>query len=400
MATNTDKLKLPAQNYALAFTLLYSRAWSIMNVDEDGNDGAAPSGDEERAWPLVEYYDGISSIGTIAGSVANGGWSCELTIPSFPTNFDRYFGVQIDIQTWHANVPGVVGAAGTDPDGTTIFKGYQQTLTSERVFGRSESVFPIASSAEFLKRSQLRHGFDFAAETPHGLPGTAHDVVRHILLDHTNWADRSGYGLYFPNHNLDSFAVNEGSLWNVFHDLIRSFGVEPWVFCRRGDDLYLGVHPNLDLDGLHPSVNDPIIELDDDLVLQWNIERRREFEVATVTIVAQKSDQTEYVKTVGDDSGEGSHPKYQVRTDDTATVDALAAALLAHLNRRWVARPVLPLNVAVDLGDCVTVTTADPQRNIAWSGKKFVATEVRYTPVWQGKKRTWKTELVLDEVVV
>src|SRR5687768_7348493 len=117
MPTNTDWLKLPAQNYTMTFDILTSRAWQIMNVDEDGNDGAIPAVNLESAWPLIEHFDGVKSFGTISGSVSAGGWSCELTIPYFPTNFDRYFGVDIGIQTWHANVPGVVGAAGTDPDG-------------------------------------------------------------------------------------------------------------------------------------------------------------------------------------------------------------------------------------------------------------------------------------------
>lgn len=399
MPTNTDNLKLPSQNFTLTFDLQGARAWSIMNVDEDGVDGAPPATDGGSDWPIVAAFDGVASFGTIGGSVAAGGWSCELTVPSFPADFDQYFGVDINIQTYHANVPGVVGAAGTDPDGFRLFRGYQQTLTAGRTYGRSESRFPIESSSGFLKRSELRNGFDFAADTPHGPPVSAHAVVRHILLEHTNWADRSQYGLYFPDHDLDAFSVNEGSLWQIFQSLAGNFGIEPWVFCRRGDDLYLGCHPNLDIDGLHPNLASPIIELDDDLVLEWTVEREREYRAATVTIVCQLSDQTEHVVFVGDDANEGSHPKYQIRTDDTAKAALLADALFRHLNRRWTVRAKLPLNVAVDLGDCVTVTTTDPQRDIAWSGKPFVATEVRYTPEWQGGRRTWTTELVLDEVV-
>src|SRR4051812_593948 len=161
MATDTAILKRPAQDFLMRFDLLARRHWRMMNVDADGVDGAAPESDPATSVPIVAAYDGVSSMGTIQGSVEAGGWSCALTIPKFPADFDQYFGVDIGIQTFHANVPGVPGAAGVDPDGVRIFRGYQQTLASRRRFGWAESQFPVESSSGFLKRSQLRHGFDF-----------------------------------------------------------------------------------------------------------------------------------------------------------------------------------------------------------------------------------------------
>jgi hypothetical protein len=80
-----------------------------------------------------------------------------------------------------------------------------------------------------------------------------------------------------------------------------------------------------------------------------------------VSVVAQKSDQTEYFANYYGGSGPGSRPKYQIRTDDTGQADSLAALMFAHLNRRFPAVKVtLPLNVAVDLGDHVTLTHRHP----------------------------------------
>lgn len=402
--TDTAPLKRTAQNYLLEFDLRTRRQWRMMNVDADGNDGDPPAADPDEEAPLVAAFDGVSAVGTVSGSVEGGGFQAELTIPRFPADFDQYFGVDLMIRTWHSDVPGVVGAAGTDTGRVRVFRGYQQTLASNRVYGKSKSVFPIESSSGFLKRSQFRNGWDWAAATPHGAPGTAHDVVRHILLEHTNWYPRALYGLYFPDHALTSFSFNEGqNLLDALRGVVGTFCLEPWVMCRRGDDLYLGCHPDLDVDDLHPSKDDPIIELDDDLVLEWNIARERETQVASVTIVAQQSDQTQYVKTYPADGGagaEGSHPKFTIRSDDPAAVDALAERQYYHLNRRWVARPKLPLDVSIDLGDVIEVTTRDPARNYDFRRKKFAATAVAYAPVWDGRKRTFTSDLVLDELAL
>lgn len=396
MATDTSILRRVSQDYRLRVELFEPRYFTLADVNSGGADvGAAPA-DTGGPAPFIEAFDGISDLGSISGSIEAGGWSCTLTIPKFPATFLDYFGVVLAIQAWHGGVWGVPGASGTALE-ADIFRGWMTAVTPSRRFGWDEAKFTIESSSAFLKASRFTRGIDWAGGLDHEGPTDTNSIITHLLEYHTNWTSRHpdgvGYGIYLPNHDVVTFSLNEGSVFDMIKQVGDNFALDCHLYCRRGDDLVIGASPNIT--GYLP---DPVIDLDEDLILDIEVPEVPAYAAAEVTVVAQLYDQTEYVANYYGGSGPGSRPKYTIKSDDPGQADYLAAAMFAHLNRRFPAVKVtLPLNVAVDLGDHVTLTIDIPQRGIAWSGKRFYVTAVSYQPDIQ--KRTWRTSLTLDEVL-
>jgi hypothetical protein len=396
VSTDVAVLKRAAQDYRLRVELFDPRYFTLADVDSSGNNvGAAPA-DTGGPAPFIEAFDGISDLGSISGSIDSGVWSVDMTIPRFPATFGDYFGCVLALQAWHGGSWGVPGAAGTAFE-ADIWRGWMQAATARRKFGADEVSFHFESSGAFLKAARFTRGIDYGAGLGHGGPTTSNAIIAHLLEYHTNWTSRHpdgvGYGIYLPDHALDAFSLSEGSVWDMLGQMANNWILEGQVYCRRGDDLVIGGHPNLT--GYLPA---PKIDLDADMILDIEAEEKPRYQCAEVSVVAQKSDQTEYFANYYGGSGPGSRPKYQIRTDDTGQADSLAALMFAHLNRRWPSVKVtLPLNVAVDLGDHVTLTIDIPQRGIQWASKRFYCTAISYQPDIQ--KRTWKTSLTLDEVL-
>lgn len=396
MSTDTAVLLRASQDYRLRVELYDPRQFILRDVNSSGADEGAAAADTGGPAPFIEAFDGISDLGSISGSIDQGGFSCTLTIPRFPATFRDYFGVVIAIQAWHGGVWGVPGAAGTAVE-ADIFRGWMTSATPRREYGKDETRFTIESTSAFLKRSRFTRGIDYGAGLDHAGPTTSNAIISHLLEYHTNFTSRHpsppGYGIYLPDHSLDAFSLSEGSVWDMLGQLANNWILEGQVYCRRGDDLVIGGHPNLT--GYLP---DPVIDLDADLILSLEAQEVAENACAEVSVIAQRSNQTEYPANYYGGSGPGSRPKYQIRTDDTGIADSLAALMYAHQNRRWPSVKVTtPLMVAVDLGDHVTLTIDIPQRGIYWGQKRFYCTAISYRPDIQ--KRTWQTELTLDEVL-
>jgi hypothetical protein len=403
VSVNYFALKAPSEDYRLRVELYEPRYFTLADMAANGTDAGAAAADTGGPAPFIEAFDGISDLGSISGSIDAGGWSCDLTIPQFPATFDDYFGVVLAIQAWHGGVWGVPGASGTALE-ADIFRGWMQAATAKREYGKDTATFKIESSATFLKAARFTRGMDFYAGSPsaaHGGPTDTDTIIAHLLEYHTNWTSRHpdgvGYGIYIPDHDVITFSLNEGSVYDMLKQVADNCALDGQVYCRRGDDLYIGCHPNLAPDR-RGDLMTPKIDLDADLILDIEVPEVPSYSVAEVSVVAQLSDQTEYFANYYGGSGPGSRPKYTIRTDDTAQADNLAARMFAHANRRFPAVKVtLPLNVVADLGDVVALTIDIPQRGIAWSGKRFYCTAVSYQPDIQ--KRTWRTSLTLDEIL-
>lgn len=401
MAADTTLYRRASHNHTIEFDLGTARNWYLADVDGYGMDtGNFPVPADPDAPTIVQAFDGVTAVGRISGSVQAGGFATELTIPRYLADFADWFGCTILARGTLGGVPGIPGAGGDELGRVVLFRGYMQTVTGTRAYGMQTTRFPVASSSAFLRNSSFSRGLDwYAGSASHPAPTTAHDIIRHLLLAHTNIYPRSNYGIYIPDHALDGFSLNAGSVMSMIQGLLDNFtGGEGWLMCRRNDDIYLGCHPNLDRDGLHPSLNDPIIDFDDGLVDQYDIAETPPRAVAAVTVVGTHSDQTTHVATYYGPNGAGSRVRRDIRTDDDAVVDWLAARLHAHLNRRFQAVKLtvsgLP-GITVDLGDVVTVTTDIPQRNIHWSGKKFAVIAIEYASDTQ--KNTLTSTLTLDE---
>lgn len=374
--TDTSRLKKAAQAFSLRFAVLTPRQFALADVNGSGADtGAAPS--DSAAYTTDYDFQGVSAV-SIRGSIAQGGWTADLTIPFYLAAFEDYWGVEIYLKTWHGGIPGVIGAAGVDPDDILIFRGYMRGVTASRKYGERAVVFHMESSSSFLRDSSFTRGIDMAAGLPHGAPGDSNYILSHLLLYHTNFYPRSNYGIYLPAHSVDAFSVNEGSVLSMLKQLCDNFALEGQVYCRREDDIVLGAHPNLS-PSLHPNINSPIIELDDELVLAYEVPEEPPSNTDQVTVEVQHSDQTSYAARYYGLTGLGSRNKYQIRSDDNAIADELAALQYAHLNRRYKAVKVMTgLLVSIDLGDVVLVTTTLPQRGVTWNARKFFVTDIEY----------------------
>lgn len=403
MPTDLTLYRRASHNHTIAFDLGTPRRFYVADVDGLGMDtGNFPVPTDPDAPVVIAAFDGVTAVGTISGNVRQGGFAAELTIPRYPATFLDRFGCTILVRGTLGGVPGIPGAGGTELGRVVLFRGYMRTVTGERRYGMETTRFPVESSSAFLRDASFSRGIDwYAGSASHPAPLGSNAIIDHLIRHHTNYGDRAQIGIYLPNHRLNSFSLNAGSVLSMLQACADNYsGGEGWVMARRNDDLYVGTHPTLDRDNLHPSKNDPIIDLDDGLVDTWQIAETPPNQVAAVTVVGERSDHTAYTATYYGPNGIGSRVKRQIRTDDDAVVDWLAACLYQHLNRRYQSVKAtisgLP-GVTVDLGDVVTVTTDEPQRGIHWGGKKFACVGIQYQVDTQ--RQALSTVLELDEVL-
>ena len=412
--TDTTNLKRSSQDWAITFDLYAPRAFRLSDVGPLGTDAGdihsyPPAADPLVSAPQIAGYDGVIDFGSIGGSIAQGGFSATLTIPEYPADWAAFFGVDLRLATVHGGIPGIIGASGVDPDTIRLFRGYQQAATAYNSYTYKRSEFQVESSMAHLRRAGFSRGFDFYAGGDHAAPTTAWDVISHIVYQHTNLTPRSLLGLYIPNHQFNSYSIGGGSVASILQTVADNCSAgEGWVFCDREDNLQIMCSPNL-APALHPTVNDPIIHLDEELVLHLDgggggvvIPEVAYTQVGSVQLTATMSDQTSYATPVYyTGNGEGDRVvRGPYQTDDWQALNALAERLLAHLNRRYRGIQVtLPLNVAVNLGDCVllSVDGSNNNRGITWAEKKFCCVAIAYNVDMES--HVFTSVLTLDEVI-
>lgn len=408
MSTNTDYLKMATQDYRISVDITEPRKFRLSDVWYDGSDTGhdfPPEADDFDAFDRSTYFDDITRIGPISGSVRSGLWQAPLTVP-LVGDFSDFFGVDLRIQTWHGGNPGVVGAAGVDKGRVRIFRGYMRTRSTREGDESEEGNYDIKSSTDFLMGSSFSRSLDWYPESPyHPGPISNAAVIDHLIKQHTNFTPRSGYSVYLPDQEFDRYSVNEGSVYSMLKAVADTSGLDGWVFSSRSDDLVITGHPNivgLDIYSNGASdINNPIMELDDDMVLSWDIPEMTGQEVASVMLTGMKSDQSEIVAVSNNVTGIGSRERWPsiVRCDDQNFLNDRSGFLLKHMNRQFpnvVAR--CPLNVAIDAGDVILVTHRSRRLDTKWYRKPFVVTDVSYDIDLEAE--TFFSTFTLDEIVV
>lgn len=397
------------QAYRLSFDLQSPRAWQLVDVNFDGSDGDAPALDPiSPLGPANEFrlqdtvvaaFDGITDL-IISGSIDQGGMATTLSVPQVPAEFPDYFGVGISIQTWHGNIPGVIGAAGVDYDGAPLYQGYMRSAQARATSDMRIVDFSIRSTASFWQDSSFTRGIDFATGLAHGAPGTPEDVVRHMVDAHTNTSPRSVVGIYLPAHDLGTaYSLNRGSMYQMIKQVADNACLIGWVAADREDNIQVTGHPNM-IGDLYPDYHTPIIDLDDGMILEWDSVDQPPRQVAQCSITMIHSDQTEEVINGYALGGLGSRDFFTIRSDDINVANDLNARYLAHGNRRYPSlRLRLSLVVAIDLFDMVTVTSEARYNNrgINWNMKKFVVTGLEYQV--ESQEQRFSSWVTLDEVV-
>lgn len=394
-------LQQATEDYYFSFDLWTPRAFQLSDVSGLGQDDPAvhdypPAADPLTAAPIVAAYDGVTAIGAITGTISQGGFATTLTIPKYPANFADYFGADLTITPVYAN-----GA--TTP--IRVFRGYMRGVTATHKWQADSVLFDIKSSASFLQDATFSRGIDWMSGLDHSGPTTPTAIIEHLLDQHTNLAPRTPYTVALPDQTWDRFSLNEGSVYQMLQAVANAAALEGWVFCRRGDDLLVTAHPNL-IGSVYPTYDSPTYEFTDTVMLGVDVPEQPPDQVARVLLVAKTSNQTELTSEAFNPGGVGSsEKKTDLRCDDQTTLDNLAALYLAHKNRRYQNVKVsLSMNVNVDLGDVVTVTTSIPQRDITWTAKRFVVTGISYRPQITVDangvvRRTWLGDVTLDEVL-
>lgn len=406
MSTDSTLLRAASQDYKLSFDLWEARNFMLSDVSSTGADDDAlhtypPSPDPLVAAPIVTAFDGVTQIGPVRGSISTGMFECDLLFPGgVAANFADYFGADLMIQTWHGNVPGVIGAAGSDPGRVRVFRGYMRAGSARRAWQDDQVIFTIRSSSSFLQDASFSRGIDWASGLAHSGPVAVQDAIDHLITQHTNLKPRSIVGYYIPNPTLDRLSVNSGSVYSMIKAIADSVAVESWVYCDREDNLQIRCHPTILPETWASALANPIIELTDDLIMgAWELTERPPNQIASVTLVGTASDGTEISTTYYVDGGVGSRPTYTgLRYESVADLDALAPRLALHLNRRYSLVANLPINVAIDLADIVTVTADFPDRGVSFNQDLFVATAITYQPVQDEQGRSFSGSVTLDQV--
>jgi hypothetical protein len=410
MPTDTTRFSRSTQDYRLTFDLLAARRFRFADVNSSGADVGQPVADPLVSVPRVLGYQGATTIGPIRGSVADGGFTMPLSIAEFPADWEPFYGVEVWCATLHGGIFGVVGAAGVveGERGVCIFRGYQQQAITANAYRFPRVDFTLSTSHRFLERFGFGRGIDWAAGLDHAGPTSANAILDHIVRYHTNLAPRSEFGIYVPDHAVDAYSVSGDKVMSVLRGVANNFAAEEGAaFFRRGDDLFVGAHPGM-IPDLHPNINNPILHITEAITLHGDngepgvtIPEEEGAQATSVQLVTTRSDQTTYTTPIyyaAFDSGD--HVRRNCRTDDWEMANTLAQRLLVHLNRKYRNITVrLPLNIAVDLGDVVTLTLdgSNNNRGIAWPAKKFWVTAVEYAPNLE--EHTFTCTLTLDEIV-
>lgn len=397
---NAQILKAATQAYRIRAVAGSPFAFSISDVNSDGTDSGAgrtypPAGD-----PVIitdADLDSVAAFGAISGSIEAGGMSGSIDVlNTSPGTFDEDASIELWISTLYGMAIGVVGAAGI-ADEARIFQGHVADANVRRNVDGTGLSFALRSPVEYLKRASISRGIDWAAGLGHSAPSSYNNLMDHVVRAHTNWASRYNFGIYLDDHEVDTYSSQAGSTYDILKNLTNN-AVEGWVFCRREGDLFIGCHPNLNPTGHAIFLNDPKVELTDDLVWEWRIPEASIRQVASVLVTATTSDNTEltaeyFTGTIG------SHDRVgPLRYDDQDTINYLAHRLALHRNRKYRAVEVdLGLMVAVDLGDCVLCSLDDSTRDIHWFQKLFVVTGITYNI--DTSAESFRTTLVLDEVI-
>lgn len=401
MSVDTAHLSDATQAYRLTIGATSAFQFMLSDVAADGTDSGdihpyPPPGDPGTPLDLP-FTEEVLEVGSISGSVDGGGMDGNLTLINSAVDFSEAVQVDVDIETWYGNIPGVIGAAGTATS-ARIFTGYVHTPTTTNRYPNTSAALQLRSPISFLKESSLSRSIDWFAGGGHDAPTTAQAVAQHIIESHTNWTSRHQYGLYFEDYNLNTYSLNSNSVHDMLKSLVDNW-VEGWVLCRREGDLFIGVHPNLARNAWASRVAAPIMEITDDLVEEWSIPEESQRAEASSLVTATTSDLTPLVQTYYNPGGLGSRGRYTgLRFEDQASVDQLAEWVNLHQNRTYRAVKVsMFMIVQVDLADIVVVTKSNPYRGITWFEKPFVVTGMEYQV--NLKAGSFKTVLTLDEVL-
>jgi hypothetical protein len=394
MVTAAD-LRKTRQGYAATIARWAPRAFAVGDADEDGND-AAVAADAIPGAAVEASVTGITALGTVAGSIGAGGWTCAPTIPGAAVAWPDYVGLVVTV------TPSYDGAAEA---ATPLFTGYGRGEAAAAVPAGFDRVqYPLATSHQFLKTWRLEAGIDWAVGGDHTLPVDLDDAVSHILTDHTNLTPRSAVTIDLPTVTFaDALATSAGTPYAAITSLVGGALGEAWAFSRRDDSFVVTTHPNV-----YPAYAGlaSALALDDTHALTrgraggWDWSRQPANRVKQTILAGTFPDQTEALAVYPSSPGSGVNVARVSGfvVEDQADFDDLAELWHAHLNRRWSGRVAVGLNLAVDLGSIVAVTTIIPQWGETFTAKKFVVTAMSIAADLGAG--TLVADLTLDEVTV
>lgn len=393
MSTDKSLLRRSYQEYSISVDVLAPRSWRLADVDSTGfdtGDTFPPAADDAIYAPQVRYWHAIKDIAPITGSVTEGGWNTSVTVPQIGpglADLPDFSCIDFYIRTWHGGMPGVIGAAGTDPGRVKIFRAFMRKRTTNEEMDYGEVVYDMRSGIRFMQDSSFSRGIDwYPGSSSHVAPVSLAELIDHLILFHTNWHPRAEHSVYLPNTTYNTYNLAEGSIYTMLKSIADNAVLEGWVFCGRGGELVITGNPNLvgpDVYGNGSStIATPIIDFDDSIVMNWEMPEATDFECASMTVSATTSDQQEITRTYYVPGGLGSRERWPVvlRSDDPDLLNLMTkrAALLANSRFRGV-RLTVPLDLAVDSGDIVTCTHRGKRLATQWWRKLFVVTDVTYT---------------------
>lgn len=412
MSTDISLLQRAYQEFSISVDVLSPRQWRLADVDSTGfdtGDTFPPAADNEVFVPQVRYWHAIKDIGSISGSVDEGGWSSDITVPQQGeglADLPDFSCIDLHIRTWHGGLPGVVGAAGIDPGRVKLFRAFIRHRQTNEEMDYGQVVYDLRSGVSFLQDSSFSRGIDwYPGSASHSAPVSLAELIDHLIFFHTNWHPRAEHSVYLPNTVYNTYELSEGSVYAMLKSIADNAVLEGWVFCGREGELVITGHPNLvgaDIYGNGAStIATPIIEFDDTIVMNWGIPENTGYEIASMTVTAMTSDQQEITRTYYIPGGLGSRERWPVvlRSDDTDLLNLMTQRAALHANSRFKGVTItVPLNVSVNTGDIVLCTHRGKRLATQWNRKLFVVKTVVYDINLDAE--TFISTITLDEVLV
>lgn len=309
-------------------------------------------------------YDGKVQITSFRASSEQGGTEMELLCHDGAAAITANAGILIWVQDYWNEVEDTFGGY-KYPEG--VFFGYVVGETIKEDHKEQALRFQVASPTAILKNTEIQYTsfyLEGEPDLPQGVyyhPGAGPDTLRPvdclwiILQDLTNFPLYHGVVLWYDENEIRNLQIDRSDLWTIIVDVMeRTFGI---AFCDRYGELKCVPHQVVRADEWWGTPS-PIMEFDNEMILEIEVEGLQEQPIQKVTLQALSSalpadidDFEEIIATAEtvSDSGRGLYVKGLI-CNSTTTLQSWADDVLDWKeNKYWKVRLTTPLNHVLDI---------------------------------------------------
>jgi len=306
-------------------------------------------------------YDGRAQITAFRASGEQGGTEIELLCHDGAAAITSNVGILIWVQDYWNEVEETFGGY-KYPEG--IFYGYVVGETIKEDYKSQTVRFQVSSPNLILRNIEIPYtSFWVYGEVepppdayyiPLGGEMRPVDSLWIILQELTNFARYHGVVLWYDQNLISNLQIDESDLWTIVVDVMeRTFGI---VFCDRYGELKCVPHQVVRADEWWGTPS-PIMEFDQEMILEIEIEGLKEQPVGNVTLQALASilpaGRWDFEEIYADAGELATGRKVSIKgliCNDQLTLESWALDVFDwKANKYWKVRLLTPLNHVLDI---------------------------------------------------